>query len=251
MSAVGLSLREYLPAMTRSTPFAVDQVGAVHIAAVASAWGFWCGLDGEEPAVAAAMEVLRAETQRPHPDWFAALERAFDHTSEQLAAIPWPEDADDIRPSTSLTCVVSTPDGIWIGWAGGIEAARIVDGRVAEATTAHTYYAQLAREQPEALEHAKFPIKTMLTNYVDAKGFSSEPPTFTQWSPLCANQQLLLAPHTVVAFLREEQPPTTLSAEAWLHATLELRGEERNELGRRLDPDRIGVVVRPHLGDTA
>ena len=46
-----LSLREHLPA---SVPAVVVERGEIVVAAVASAWGAWSGLDAEVPAVEAA-----------------------------------------------------------------------------------------------------------------------------------------------------------------------------------------------------
>ena len=134
-----LSLREHLAA---PVPAVVVERGEVAVAAVASAWGSWSGLDAEVPAVEAAIETLleRAETRTTL--WDSALRDAFHAATHRLDVLPITPSSEalGLYPCTSLVCAVVTPKESWVGWMGGVTACVVRRTQILRETQPHTFF---------------------------------------------------------------------------------------------------------------
>jgi serine/threonine protein phosphatase PrpC len=245
MQVRSLSLRELSSEGELRVPIATHAEDGLCLVSIASAWGFWGGLEGEYPAARAALESLRRDATQPEPDWDHALERCFAEATRVLDEMPWPEDADDVAPSTTLTCVVVAPGGVWIRWSGSLEVLRIRGGRLITGTEAHTVYNRALRESREEadLVSKHMPAKRMLTSYVDPRHRAPDAAEMIHWTALQPGEVLIVAKNTLVDSLRAELPKVPRDPDELLEFALRLDEHVTDAAGRPFEPDRLGVAI--------
>ena len=245
MKVRSLSLREPDANLLSEPPIATFANEGLCLVSIASAWGFWGGLEGEGPVARAAFDALKGRAADPQPDWDAALEQAFGDATRALGELPWSEGAEELAPSSTLTCVVATPGGIWIRWSGALEVIRIRGGRHITGTQAHTLYNRARRESLEEadLVSKHMPAKTILTSYLDPQGRVPEGAEMTHWTALQPGEALVVTKNSLVERLRARLPEVPRRPDALLEYVLRLDEGRLNAAGRPVEPDRIGVVI--------
>jgi hypothetical protein len=232
-----LSLREHLPA---SVPAVVVERGEIVVAAVASAWGAWSGLDAEVPAVEAAIETLLERAESP-PLWDSALRDAFHAATHRLDSLPITPINEELGlyPCTSLACAVVTPKGIWVGWTGGVVACVIQRAQILRETVPHTLFAEF-----EELKNKEYPggLRDTIARGVGSSRDTQSDPDIVCWPPLEPNSRLLLAQFRLVKMLRFSLPQDTIHGEQWLREALSIN-TTRNVDGQLEFGDRVGLIV--------
>ncbi len=247
MRTFALTLREYLP---HAVPVAVHEGRGVVVAAVASAWGFWSGLDAEVPAVKAAIETLIEVTAHARPDWDAALETAFSSAARRLDSLPGAKDGDDLDlvPGTSLACAVVTRQGVTVGWTGGIVACIVRRNQILRSTEPHTWFNKLKNEEavPSAeLVGVASPLRNIIARSVEPTHRPQHSPEIERWPPLEIGDRLLLADRRRVAVVRRALPLVATTGDAWLREALSSPANMRDDDTRGERGDRVGVLVEP------
>lgn len=233
MPAHVLSLRE--PRF--GSPVAAEVHGDVTVAAVASAWGGWSGLEAERPAVDGALASLVADARAGEADWRAALVRAFAVAAAHLDRLLSPEDPE-WTPITCLTCAVVTPAGVFVGWLGAVIACVLDVHRVVRESEPHTMIRKLLAEghKSAALAGMAQSFGHIIVRSLGPTGHGPSVPELAEWPPLRPGERLLLTPRATVAALRGHLPLAPAGGAPWLRAAVSTCDEAGHRLGALIEP---------------
>lgn len=219
-------------------PLVGEIVDGVAIVIVASAWGFWCGLDAESCAVAGARDCLIDAVRAGESDWRGALARAFAAASGAIDGLP-PLDCEDDEfvQNTSLTCALIGQDRVEVAWTGGIVACVLGEHGIARETEPHSLLRKMIAAgsvAPEVLAHTPFDLSRVIARVVGPSHATDQAPEIVSWPPLAADERLLVVPHKVLGTLRSSLRDVRDFDGDWLRGALSANSPEH---------DRIGVLV--------
>lgn len=219
------------------SPVAAEVHGDVTVAAVASAWGWWSGLEAECPAVLGAQTSLVADARAGETDWPAALVRAFAVAATHLDRLPQPEDPEG-TPSTCLTCAVVTPAGVFVGWLGAVTACVLDDRRIVRESEPHTLIRKLLAEghKTAALAGMAQSFGHSVVRSLGPTVHGPSVPELSEWPPLRPGERLLLTPRATVAALRAHLPLAPAGGAPWLRAAVSTCEDAGRRIGALIEP---------------